>query len=91
MADISFVVPIAEIFEVTTDTLFGLSEENFDIREIQRQDAIDGFYNSIRSLILLDTIEACDAVQKIINIIYVENCGELFFACFLLKNKEKQL
>ena len=66
MPDISLIVPIAEIFDVSTDLLLGLTDKNFDLQEIQRQEAVEGLFNSIRSLILLNTVEACNMVEKIL-------------------------
>lgn len=70
MPDISLVVPIAEIFDVSTDVLLGLEDKDFNLQESQRQEAVDGFFNSIRCLLLLDTIEACDIIEKILNLVF---------------------
>ena len=70
MPDISLIVPIAEIFAVSTDVLLGLLDKNFDLVSTQRQEAVEGFMQSIRFLILLDTVYACEMAEKILTLTF---------------------
>lgn len=65
MPDISLIVPIAEIFEVSTDVLL-CHNDDFDLKESQRFDAKRCFKEGLRALLLVDTVYACELVEKML-------------------------
>ncbi len=70
MPDISLIVPIAEIFEVSTDTLLGHKEKAFDLRVSQRYDGKSGFKVGLEALNLVDTVYACEMIEKILELVF---------------------
>ncbi len=70
MPDISLIVPIAEIFDVSTDVLLGHISTDVDLRKAQCFDGKDGFKNGLQALNLVDTIFACEIIEKILELVF---------------------
>ena len=71
MPDISLIVPIAEIFEVSTDVLLGHDDKKeFDLRISQYYDAKNGFKDGLQALNLIDTVYACETIEKILRLVF---------------------
>ena len=70
MPDISLIVPIAEIFEVSTDVLLGHEEKAFDFSAIQCLDGKNGFKEGLQALNLVNTTYACETIEKILEFVF---------------------
>lgn len=70
MPDISLIVPIAEIFEVSTDVLLGHEEKPFDLSAIQCFDGKNGFKEGLQALNLVNTTYACETIEKILEFVF---------------------
>ena len=70
MPDISLIVPIAEIFKVSTDILLGHRENELDLVDSQRFDGKNGFKEGLQALNLVDTIYACETIEKILELVF---------------------
>lgn len=70
MPDISLIVPIAEIFEVSTDVLLGHEEKPFDLSAIQCFDGKNGFKEGLQALNLVNTTYACETIEKILELVF---------------------
>ena len=70
MPDISLIVPIAEIFEVSTDVLLGHEEKAFDLSAIQCFDGKNGFKEGLQALNLVNTTYACETIEKILEFVF---------------------
>jgi transcriptional regulator with XRE-family HTH domain len=70
MPDISLIVPIAEIFEVSTDILLGHNYKEIDLRVSQCFDGKNAFREGLRALNLVDTIYACEIIEKILELVF---------------------
>lgn len=70
MPDISLIVPIAEIFEVSTDILLGHINKEIDLRESQCFDGKNGFREGLEALNLVNTTYACEIIEKILELVF---------------------
>lgn len=71
MPDISLVVPIANIFEVSTDLLLNYERDNeFNLDALQCFDAKEGFRDGLQALNMLNTIYACETIEKILENVF---------------------
>ena len=70
MPDISLIVPIAEIFNVSTDLLLGKKDQKFDLSETQRFTAKNGFRDGLMAINLVNTTHACELIEKILKLVF---------------------
>ena len=70
MPDISLIVPIAEVFEVSTDMLLRHHDEEFDLESLQSFDGKSGFREGLQALNLVDTVYACEIIEKILELVF---------------------
>ena len=71
MPDISLIVPIADIFEVSTDVLLGHDDrDDSDLRVWQCYDGKNGFKEGLQALNLVNTVYACETIEKILKLIF---------------------
>lgn len=71
MPDVSLIVPIANLLEVSTDVLLGHdSKGGLDLRALQRYDGKDGFKEGLQALNLLHSVYACETIEKILKLVF---------------------
>ena len=70
MPDISLIVPIAEIFDVSTDLLLGKTAKAFDLNTEQLFDAKNSFRDGLMALNLVNTVHSCELVEKILKLLF---------------------
>ena len=70
MPDISLIVPIAKIFDVSTDLLLGKEDENLDLLTLQRFEAKAGFKDGLRAINLVNTTHACELIEQILKLVF---------------------
>ena len=70
MPDISLIVPIADIFDVSTDLLLGHDKTDIDLDFSQRFDGKHYFKEGLEALILINTVYACEMIEEILELVF---------------------
>ena len=70
MPDISLIVPISEIFDVSTDVLLGKTEKEFDLKSTQYFEAKNVFREGLLALNLVNTVHSCELIEKILKLVF---------------------
>jgi transcriptional regulator with XRE-family HTH domain len=70
MPDISLIVPIAELFEVSTDLLLGKEDKEFDLNEFQCFEGKQGFREGLLALRLVNTVHSCELIEQILKLVF---------------------